>query len=324
MFFGALFKLTAEKTILSLDMGLELILYAVVGFIQTLIITSFFFNKRAIALTFRSMQTTFVDWSLKRRVHPDNCYDKSETFLFYTMIGTTICIICIMLGPVLSAIYDIGNVPLDHRSHWILHWPTVINIDTFWRYGLIITLQMTATTYLLLSVALYSMYTIAFLTELKEQFKLLTNGIREAFHYRMDQHFQVYFVDSVRHHQTLMNTLNEFKKYNKWILFGEIATVEMVFLLATYCLIKVDASFGYKLKFIGILVFWIAMLWSQCTLGDDIIYLHKSLSTELYCMTWYNMPNHYKKNIIVMFQRTQRDLYLNSAIFQNRIAYERQ
>jgi hypothetical protein len=32
-------------------------------------------------------------------------------------------------------------------------------------------------------------------------------------------------------------------------------------------------------------------------------------------MMWYDMPNKNKQLIVIMFQRTQRDLSLNSAIF---------
>ncbi|XP_050424759.1 uncharacterized protein LOC126835922 [Adelges cooleyi] len=221
-------------------------------------------------------------------------------------MGTIACLICITIGPVLSAIHDIGKVPLDHRSHWIIHWPSVIHMESFWSYGFIFTLQVISSTYTLVSITLYNIYMIVFLTELKEQFNLLTSGIREAFNYRMDQHFQDYFVDCVRHHQTLIKALDEFKKFYKWILLGEIVAVQFIFSIVVYCLLKVDASFGYKLKFIGVLVIRLVM--------------HKRLSTELYAMTWYHMPNQYKKMIIIMFQRTQRDLTINLAIFQNKVA----
>lgn len=37
-------------------------------------------------------------------------------------------------------------------------------------------------------------------------------------------------------------------------------------------------------------------------------------------MTWYDMPNKNKQLIVVMFQRTQRDMVLSSAIFSNEVA----
>lgn len=37
-------------------------------------------------------------------------------------------------------------------------------------------------------------------------------------------------------------------------------------------------------------------------------------------MTWHDMPNKNKQLIVVMFQRTQRDMVLSSALFSNEVA----
>jgi len=37
-------------------------------------------------------------------------------------------------------------------------------------------------------------------------------------------------------------------------------------------------------------------------------------------MSWYDMPNKNKQLIVIMLQRTQRDLSLNSALFLNEMA----
>lgn len=40
----------------------------------------------------------------------------------------------------------------------------------------------------------------------------------------------------------------------------------------------------------------------------------------MYDMAWHDIPNKNKQLIVIMFQRTQRDLLLSSAIFSNEVA----
>lgn len=47
---------------------------------------------------------------------------------------------------------------------------------------------------------------------------------------------------------------------------------------------------------------------------------HNSLSNYLYEMTWYDMPNQHKQFIVIMYQRTQKDMSLNLALFSSEIA----
>lgn len=47
---------------------------------------------------------------------------------------------------------------------------------------------------------------------------------------------------------------------------------------------------------------------------------HISLSNHLYEMTWYDMPNKHKQLIVIMYQRTQKDMSLNLALFSSEIA----
>jgi len=44
---------------------------------------------------------------------------------------------------------------------------------------------------------------------------------------------------------------------------------------------------------------------------------HTRLSNHIYNMKWYDMPNKNKQLIVIMFQRTQRDLTLSSALFSS-------
>jgi len=46
-----------------------------------------------------------------------------------------------------------------------------------------------------------------------------------------------------------------------------------------------------------------------------IILQHKRLANHIYNMKWYDMPNRHKQLIVIMFQRTQKDFTLNSALF---------
>lgn len=47
---------------------------------------------------------------------------------------------------------------------------------------------------------------------------------------------------------------------------------------------------------------------------------HKRLGEKIYDMTWYDMPNNNKQLIVIMYQRTQKNISLSSALFTNQIA----
>lgn len=47
---------------------------------------------------------------------------------------------------------------------------------------------------------------------------------------------------------------------------------------------------------------------------------HGNLANHIYNMTWYDMPNQNKQLIIIMFQRTQKDMSISSGILSNKIA----
>lgn len=47
---------------------------------------------------------------------------------------------------------------------------------------------------------------------------------------------------------------------------------------------------------------------------------HKRLAEHIYDMNWYEMTRKNKQLIVIMFQRTQKDLVLSSALFSGEVA----
>lgn len=59
---------------------------------------------------------------------PNKSYKNNLHTVRYTVIPIITIICCISLGPLFSAINDIGKLPLDSRSHFVLFWPKVSNL----------------------------------------------------------------------------------------------------------------------------------------------------------------------------------------------------
>lgn len=59
----------------------------------------------------------------------------------------------------------------------------------------------------------------------------------------------------------------------------------------------------------------ITLIWYTHTDPTVFVFQHNRLSNRLYEMTWYDMPNNYKQLIVIMYQRTQKNLSLSSALF---------
>ncbi|CAH1708828.1 unnamed protein product [Aphis gossypii] len=71
------------------------------------------------------------------------------------------------------------------------------------------------------------------------------------------------------------------------------------------------------MKQCGIIITHIAEFLFHCYLGEIISRMHNHLEEKVYNMTWYDMPNPHKKFLMIMLQRTQKDLVPNAAIFSS-------
>jgi len=120
---AALLTILEEKPEMSLV--IELIQYIIVGIFFCLIFMIFIIKKEAIVSNYNFVQTVFIDWSNKRALHPNVAYNKNiETLKHLSILLATISL-SIAFGPLISAINDIGKLPLNYRTHFMLFWPKV-------------------------------------------------------------------------------------------------------------------------------------------------------------------------------------------------------
>ncbi|XP_050520570.1 uncharacterized protein LOC126893995 [Daktulosphaira vitifoliae] len=299
---------------------LELMVYGTFGLQQFILITLLLLKKKSVIATYTSIQTTFVRWSLKIENDPYYSYKKNLKFISYSIIVFMINWSFIIFGPLVSVFFDKNNLPINHHSHWIMYWPYTSYVNNYLVFFIIYLLQATSCCYFLIATVAYNVYLVIFLSEIRHQFKLLEIGLETAFFDRKSMLFQDSFVNCIRHHQELLKTFDEFKNYYKYVLFGQLVCIQYATSILLYCILKVDASFGFAIKCIGILTYWIIIFCHQCDLGDDMINVHRIIANKLYNEEWYSMPIHNKKLVIIMFLRTQRELELNSAVISQAVA----
>lgn len=85
----------------------------------------FIFKKDAIASNYKLIKTDFVQLSKEKRRNPNYAYEKSLNTAKKLKIPILITFSFLSLGPLLSTIYDMGKLPINHRSHFIMYWPKV-------------------------------------------------------------------------------------------------------------------------------------------------------------------------------------------------------
>uniref|UniRef100_A0A2S2PJ41 Gustatory and odorant receptor 7 n=1 Tax=Schizaphis graminum TaxID=13262 RepID=A0A2S2PJ41_SCHGA len=300
-----------------MSLGMELIQYMIVGIFFTLIFLVFLIKKEAIASNYNFIQTKFIHWSNKRSLHPNIAYKKNIKTVKSLIIPLAILSLSIVFGPLVSTINDIGKLPLDYRTHFVLFWPKIVDTNKISMYGIIYSMQVIFTIVLYISTLSFNLGFMVFLNEVTNQFEMLLDEIKDAFKYKRDKQFQPLFIDCIRHHQVIIKFLDDLKSYFKWIILIEIIVVQVVLAILIYNLTKVNASLGYKIKVAGSLLFNLLPICFHCHIGEVILSLHTRLSNHIYNMMWYDMPNKNKQLIVIMFQRTQRDLTLSSALFSN-------
>ncbi|XP_027848734.2 uncharacterized protein LOC114128419 [Aphis gossypii] len=300
-----------------MSLGMELIQYMIVGILYTLIFLVFILKNEAIMSNYNFIQTKFIHWSNKKSLHPNAVYKKNIETVKSLAIPLATLSLSIAFGPLVSTINDIGKLPLDNRAHFVLFWPKIVDTNKISMYGIIYAVQVLFTVILYISSLSFNLGFMVFLNELTNQFEILLDGINDAFKYKRDKQFQPLFIDCIRHHQIIIKFLDDLKSYFKWVILIEIIVVQVVLAILIYNLTKVNASIGYKVKVAGSLLFNLLPICFHCHVGEVILSLHTRLSNHIYNMVWYDMPNKNKQLLVIMFQRTQRDLTLSSALFSN-------
>lgn len=113
------------KENMTLAMYLEQLQFVIAGLIYCLVYIVFIFKKKAVVTTFDIMQTDFIEWSLKSRMDPNEMYEKNVRMV-KRFVGIIIAAtFFISFGPLITTIYDLGELPLSHQSHWPVNWPEV-------------------------------------------------------------------------------------------------------------------------------------------------------------------------------------------------------
>ncbi|XP_060843016.1 uncharacterized protein LOC132923183 isoform X2 [Rhopalosiphum padi] len=256
-----------------MSLGMELIQYMIVGILFTLIFLVFLIKKEAIASNYNFIQTIFIHWSNKRSLHPNVAYKKNIKTVKSLIIPLAILSLSIAFGPLVSTINDIGKLPLDYRTHFVLFWPTIVDTNKISMYGIIYAMQVIFTIILYISTLSFNLGFMVFLNEVTNQFEMLLDEIKDAFKYKRDKQFQPLFIDCIRHHQIIIKFLDDLKSYFKWIILIEIIAVQVVLAILIYNLTKINASLGYKMKVAGSLLFNLLPICFHCHIGEVILSL---------------------------------------------------
>lgn len=119
------FLLLREFNTLTTSMALELIEYTMGGFLYSTILIIFVFKKRDIVSTYNCIQTNFVEWSLERKMDPNKTYAKTIRVVQLLIVIFAVIVSLIAFSPLISAISDLDDSPLDTHSHWLMYWPKV-------------------------------------------------------------------------------------------------------------------------------------------------------------------------------------------------------
>jgi len=104
---------------------MELILYILCGILHLMHSIVIISKKKGIVSTYNYIQTSFVKWSVKRGLNPNGAYTKNIRTIKYLGIVWTLAGCTIIFSPLISTIADLGELPLDHQTHWNTHWPIV-------------------------------------------------------------------------------------------------------------------------------------------------------------------------------------------------------
>jgi len=108
-----------------MPMVMELIQYMIVGIYFSLIFVVFVIRKKDIVSNYDCIQTDFIQWSNKRALCPNVANKKNIKTTKRLAIPLAILSLSIAFGPLVSAINDIGKLPLDNQAHFVLFWPKV-------------------------------------------------------------------------------------------------------------------------------------------------------------------------------------------------------
>lgn len=104
---------------------MELCLCIITGILHGVFLIVFEMKKPEIASNYSFIQNDFVRWSLRSKMDPDKVY-KQIAMIITKLSGPTVILYgFLFFGPLLAAFNDLGKLPLNDRSHFLLYWPEV-------------------------------------------------------------------------------------------------------------------------------------------------------------------------------------------------------
>lgn len=104
---------------------LELIEYILVGVFYVLIYIVILIKKDAILSNYNTLQTDFIQWSIKKGMNPNETQKKTILAIKDLLIPFLSITFSISFGPLISAINEIDKKPLGTRSNFPMFWPLV-------------------------------------------------------------------------------------------------------------------------------------------------------------------------------------------------------
>lgn len=122
---ASIYLIWIEKHTMAISMTLELTQYTMWGLLQCFILLVLFLKREAIYSNYTFIENNFVELSKRNKKNQNNAYEKIISCFNRLIVPYTVIISSITFGPLLSTINDLGELPLDHRSHFILFWPKV-------------------------------------------------------------------------------------------------------------------------------------------------------------------------------------------------------
>lgn len=114
-----------EIHVMSTNEFLEIIQYMFAGILYSFVLIVFVIKKEAIFSNYKIIKTDFVKFSKENGRNPNDACEKLIHLVKHITMPSTFVIIGLTFGPLLSTLFDLGELPLDHRSHFVFFWPKV-------------------------------------------------------------------------------------------------------------------------------------------------------------------------------------------------------
>lgn len=125
MFLAPIYNISTGLQGMTTANVLEQIQYIMVGLLYSLVLTVLVVKKKSVVSNYDHIQNDFIEWSHKRSANPDTSYENCVQFCYALAIPCAVIVSLVYSGPFLAAINDLGVLPLDDQSHFVLFWPKV-------------------------------------------------------------------------------------------------------------------------------------------------------------------------------------------------------